>query len=83
MKPTLLPWQLFSHALTESTVDDATVGIALVGAAAGDIASVTADAAYDTVAFYEAASARHAQVVGRPGWHGCRAADHARGLAIA
>ena len=57
---------IVAHALTESTVDDATVGIALIGAAAGDIASVTADAAYDTVAFYEAASARHAQVVVPP-----------------
>ena len=55
-----------AHVLTDATVDDATVGIALVGAAAGDIASVTADAAYDTVAFYEAASARHAQVVVPP-----------------
>jgi IS5 family transposase len=57
---------IVAHALTEATVDDATVGIALIGAAAGDIASVTADAAYDTVAFYEAASARLAQVVVRP-----------------
>ena len=37
-----------------------------IAAAAGDVASVTADAAYDTVAFYEAASARHAQVVVPP-----------------
>jgi hypothetical protein len=57
---------IVAHALTESTVDDATVGIDLIGAVAGDIASVTADAAYDTVALYEAASARHAQVVVPP-----------------
>ena len=57
---------IVAHALTESTVDDATVGIDLIGAVARDIASVTADAAYDTVAFYEAASARHAQVVVPP-----------------
>jgi hypothetical protein len=57
---------IVAHALTESTVDDATVGIALIGAAAGSIASVTADAAYDTVAFHEAASARHAQLVVPP-----------------
>ena len=75
---------IVAHALTESTVDDATVGIALIGAVAGDIASVTADAAYDTVAFYEAANARHAQgSCRRPGRHGCRAAVHARRLAIA
>ena len=41
------------------------MGIELIEAAAGDVASVT-DAAYDTVAFYEAASARHAQVVVPP-----------------
>ncbi|AMY09581.1 Transposase DDE domain protein [Luteitalea pratensis] len=52
-----------AHVLTEATVDDA---IDLIGAAVGDIASVTADAAYDTVAFYEAASGRHAQVVVPP-----------------
>ena len=57
---------IVARALTDATVDDATVGIALIGAAAGDIASVTADAAYDSVAFYEAASARHAQVVVPP-----------------
>ena len=54
------------HALTESTVDDASVGIDLIGAAPGGVTSVTADAAYDTVAFYEAAGARHAQVVVPP-----------------
>ena len=42
---------IVAHALTESTVDDATVGIDLIGAAAGGIASVMGDAAYDTVAF--------------------------------
>ena len=70
--------------LTDARVDDATVGIVLVGAAAGDIASVTADAAYDTVAFYEAgARDTRRSSCRRPGRHGCRAADHARGLAIA
>jgi hypothetical protein len=57
---------IVAHALTEATVDDATVGIDLIVAAAGDVASVTADAAYDTVAFYEAAGTRHAQVVVPP-----------------
>jgi hypothetical protein len=57
---------IVAQALTEATVDDATVGIDLIGAAAGGVASVTADAAYDTVAFYEAASARQAQVVVPP-----------------
>ena len=67
---------IVAHVLTEATVDDATVGIDLIGAAAGDVASVTADAAYDTVAFYEAASARHAQVVVPPTRRQrCRATD--------
>jgi IS5 family transposase len=57
---------IVAHSLTEATVDDASVGTDLIGAAAGPVASVTADAAYDTVAFYEAASARHAQVVVPP-----------------
>jgi len=57
---------IVAHVLTDATVDDATVGIALIAAAPSDIASVTADAAYDSVAFYEAASARHAQVVVPP-----------------
>ena len=42
---------IVAQALTEATVDDATVGIDLVGAAAGEVASVTGDGAYDTVAF--------------------------------
>ena len=57
---------IVAHVLTDATVDDPIVGVALIGAAPGDIASVTADAAYDTVAFYEAASAGRAQVVVPP-----------------
>ncbi len=57
---------IVAHALTEATVDDATVGIELIGAAAGAVASVTGDGAYDTVAFYEAARARDARVVVPP-----------------
>ena len=57
---------IVAHALTEATVDDATAGIDLIGAAAGDVARVTADAAYGTVAFYQAASARRARVVVPP-----------------
>ncbi len=37
-----------------------------IGAAPGDVASVTGDGAYDTVGFYEAAGARHAGVVVPP-----------------
>ena len=55
-----------AQALTEATVDDASTGITLIEAAAGDLGSVTADAAYDTVGFYDAAGARGATVVVPP-----------------
>ncbi len=57
---------IIAHALTESTVDDATTGIGLIAAVDDDIARVTADAAYDTIAFYDAAGARDAAVVVTP-----------------
>jgi hypothetical protein len=57
---------IVAQSVTEATVDDASAGADLIGAATGAVASVTADAAYDTVAFYEAARARHAQVVVPP-----------------
>ena len=57
---------IVAHRLTEATVDDAATGIGLVEALDADIARVTADAAYDTVAFYETASARGATVVVPP-----------------
>ena len=41
-------------------------GIDLIAAVDGDMASVTADAAYDSIAFYDAAGARGAQVVVPP-----------------
>ena len=57
---------IVAHALTEATVDDATTAIELIEAVDGDVASVTADAAYDTIAFYDAAGARGATVVVPP-----------------
>ena len=54
---------IVAHVLTEATVDDATTAITLIGAVHGDVANVTADTAYDTIAFYDAASARGATVV--------------------
>ena len=57
---------IVAHALTDANVDDATTGIDLIGAVAGAVTRVTADAAYDTVAFYESAGARGAQVVVPP-----------------
>ena len=45
---------------------DATTGVELIEAVNDDIASVTADAAYDTIGFYDAAGARGATVVVPP-----------------
>ena len=47
-------------------VDDATTGITLIEAVDGALGRVTADAAYDTIGFYEAAGARGATVVVPP-----------------
>ena len=57
---------IVAHALTEPTVDDATSGIDLMETVDDEIARVTADAAYDTVAFYDAAGMRDATVVVPP-----------------
>ena len=57
---------IIAHALTDANVDDATTGTDLIEAVVGDIARVTADAAYDTIAFSESAGAREAQVVVPP-----------------
>ena len=57
---------IVAQAITESTADDATTGIDLIDQVDSDIASVTADAAYDTIAFYDAVGARGATVVVPP-----------------
>ena len=57
---------IVAHALTEPTVDAATIGIDLIETVDDEIARVTADAAYDTVAFYDAAEMRDATVVVPP-----------------
>jgi IS5 family transposase len=57
---------IVAHALTEATVDDATTAIELIKAVHGGVASVTGDAAYDSMAFYDAAGARGATVVVPP-----------------
>ena len=51
------------HTLTEATSDDATTGLDLLTAVKGPLVRVTADAAYDTVAVYETATARGATVI--------------------
>jgi IS5 family transposase len=57
---------ILAQVLTGAHVDDATVGIALMGDVAGPVARVTADGAYDTLAFYEAGRRRGATVVVPP-----------------
>ena len=57
---------IVAHALTDATVDDAATAIALISAVDGGLTSVTGDAAYDTIAFYETAAARGATVVVPP-----------------
>ena len=57
---------IVAQAVTEPTADDATTGIDLIDQVDSDIASVTADAAYDTLAFYDAVGARGATVVVPP-----------------
>ena len=57
---------IVARALTEASVDDATTGITLIEATDGALGRVTADAAYDTLGFYEAAGARGATVVVPP-----------------
>ena len=61
---------IVAHALTDATVDDATTGVELIEAVSDDITRVTADAAYDTVAFYDAAGAPGRDRRGSPGQDG-------------
>ena len=51
------------HTLTEATGDDATTALDLLDAVDGLLVRITADAASDTVAVYETATARGATVV--------------------
>ena len=51
------------HTLTEATSDDATTALDLLIAVEGPLVRITADAAYDTVAVYQTATARGATVV--------------------
>ena len=57
---------IVAQAVTDSTGDDATTGVPLLEQVNGVIGSVTADAAYDTLAFYEAAGTRGARVIVPP-----------------
>ena len=57
---------IVAHALTGGHEDDATTALDLIGQVDGDVACLTADAAYDTVGIYEAAAARGATVAFPP-----------------
>ncbi len=54
---------IVAHTLTDANADDAPTGLKLIDAVNGDISSVTADGAYDTIAIYEAAAVHGATVV--------------------
>jgi hypothetical protein len=69
---------IIANALTDATADDALTGVDLIEGITGAVASLTADAAYDTIAFYAVAAARGARVVVPPAktpqcWDGDRA----------
>jgi IS5 family transposase len=57
---------IVAYALRDATVDDAATAIEFVSAVAGGLTSVTGDAAFDTIACYETATARGAIVVVPP-----------------
>jgi len=57
---------IVAHALTGGHVDDATTALDLINKVEGNVSCLTADAAYDTVAFYDAAGSRGATVVVPP-----------------
>jgi hypothetical protein len=57
---------IVAEALTHGIADDARTALDLIDQIEGDIVSITADAAYDTIAIYDAAAARGARVVVPP-----------------
>ena len=57
---------IVAEVLTEWNADDAKTALDLIDEVEGDIASFTADAAYDTRAIYDAAAGRGARVVAPP-----------------
>ena len=57
---------IVAQALTDSAVDDASTGLDLIETIASSARTVTADTAYDTLAFYETANTRGTTVVVPP-----------------
>jgi hypothetical protein len=58
--------QIQTQVLTDSSGDDAKNGIKIIKKTRGKLASVTGDAAYDTVAIYKLAESRGGRVVVPP-----------------
>lgn len=58
--------EIVAQVLTDSNLDDGTVGVGIINDVRDRIQSVTADAAYDTRPIYEAADSRGAEVVVPP-----------------
>ena len=65
---------IVAHTLTVGNVDDAPTGLKLIDAVEGNISSVTADGAYDTIAIYEAAGCTWRQRRGSTNGRGGRVA---------
>ncbi len=57
---------IVAEVLTDGNADDARTALGLIDEVGGDMASFTADAAYDTTAIYDAAAARGAKVIVPP-----------------
>jgi IS5 family transposase len=57
---------IVSHVLTDGSADDARTGLEVIDAVPGEIQSITGDAAYDSVAVYDASARRGAEVVVPP-----------------
>ncbi len=57
---------IVAEVLTDGNADDARTALGLIDEVDGDMASFTADAAYDTIAIYDAAAARGAKVIVPP-----------------
>ena len=58
--------ETLAQVVTDASVDDALVGVRIVDHVQGELASVTADGAYDTHEFYDAARTRKADVIVPP-----------------
>ena len=54
---------IVAEALTHGSTDDAKTALDLIAEMEGEITSITADAAYDTTAIYDASASRGAEVV--------------------